>query len=255
MGIGLNSGRVMSGTFGSDRRIDYAVIGDTTNTAARIQDLTKQTGQLDPARRSDADEHDRLHGRPRRSSTSSTSAASSRGSSCGPRTRPKARHRRERHAIARAGPGALYRIAETASAAQDMQEFYAEIHRIVGELMYAEQLLHRPVRRGATDDQLAVRRRRGGSTPSPTRTSGSRWGPARSRGLTAYVLRTGRPDAARRWPDIDDLVQRGEVELRRRALGSTGSASRCDRRAEPSARSSSRATRESLPTPSRTRTS
>jgi adenylate cyclase len=44
MGIGLNSGRVMSGTFGSDRRIDYAVIGDTTNTAARIQDLTKQTG-------------------------------------------------------------------------------------------------------------------------------------------------------------------------------------------------------------------
>ena len=30
---------------------------------------------------------------------------------------------------------ALYRIAETASAAQDMQEFYAEIHRIVGELM------------------------------------------------------------------------------------------------------------------------
>jgi class 3 adenylate cyclase len=44
MGIGLNSGRVMSGTFGSERRFDYAVIGDTTNTAARIQDLTKQTG-------------------------------------------------------------------------------------------------------------------------------------------------------------------------------------------------------------------
>ena len=33
---------------------------------------------------------------------------------------------------------ALYRIAETASAAQDMHEFYAEIHRIVGGLMYAE---------------------------------------------------------------------------------------------------------------------
>ena len=32
---------------------------------------------------------------------------------------------------------ALYRIAETASAAQDMPEFYAQIHRIVGELMYA----------------------------------------------------------------------------------------------------------------------
>ena len=44
MGIGLNSGRVMSGTLGSERRIEYTLIGDTTNTAARIEQLTKQTG-------------------------------------------------------------------------------------------------------------------------------------------------------------------------------------------------------------------
>jgi adenylate cyclase len=44
MGVGLNSGRVMSGTLGSERRIEYAVIGDTVNTAARIEALTKETG-------------------------------------------------------------------------------------------------------------------------------------------------------------------------------------------------------------------
>jgi adenylate cyclase len=43
MGIGLNSGRFMSGNVGSQRRLEYAAIGDTTNTASRVEAMTKDT--------------------------------------------------------------------------------------------------------------------------------------------------------------------------------------------------------------------
>jgi len=43
MGIGLNSGWVMSGNVGSERRVEYTTVGDTTNTAARVEGLTKGT--------------------------------------------------------------------------------------------------------------------------------------------------------------------------------------------------------------------
>jgi adenylate cyclase len=43
MGIGLNTGGVMSGNVGSSRRVEYTAIGDTTNTAARLEASTKGT--------------------------------------------------------------------------------------------------------------------------------------------------------------------------------------------------------------------
>jgi PAS domain S-box-containing protein len=107
---------------------------------------------------------------------------------------------------------ALRSIAESSSAAEDMTAFYAEIHRIVGELMYADNCfialydessdtLNFPYYVDEVDPEL----------PDPTA-----WEPLGNtglgRGLTAYVLRSGRPLLAT--PEVyDELIASGAVEF------------------------------------------
>ena len=105
---------------------------------------------------------------------------------------------------------ALYRIAETASTAEDMQAFYAEMHRIVGELMYAgnfyialyddeRQAINWPFHVDELDE----------SWPDP-----HVWEPmgtGEARGATAYLLRAGRPMLLMA-EDWRRLVARGEID-------------------------------------------
>jgi PAS domain S-box-containing protein len=106
---------------------------------------------------------------------------------------------------------ALFRIADTASAVEDIDAFYAAIHEIVADLMYGENfyialydeergMLSFPYYRDSVDTDW----------PEP-----SQWDPLGTYyglGLTGYVLRTGVPQhvPTDRW---QQLIDDGEVKL------------------------------------------
>jgi two-component system, cell cycle sensor histidine kinase and response regulator CckA len=99
----------------------------------------------------------------------------------------------------------LYRIADKATSAQNLEDLFAEIHKMLGELMFAKncyialydasaQMVSFPY--FVDEKDLAA--------PPPHKFR---------KGLTEYVLRTGKPLLAT--PEIlDSLVRQGEVESR-----------------------------------------
>ena len=106
---------------------------------------------------------------------------------------------------------ALYRIAELASAAQDMQAFYRAVHAVVGELMYARnifialydeerQLINWPY----WDDETDV--------DWPDANVWVEFGSRQTKGSTAYVLRTREPQWLPRKRQ-EELIADGEIEL------------------------------------------
>ena len=95
---------------------------------------------------------------------------------------------------------ALYRIAEKANAAQDMQQFFAAIHGIVDELLCARNFaiaIHDPETQLLTFPYFVDERE---SAPAPAKPSG----------LVEYVLRTGEPLLCTP-EEVGQLQKRGEV--------------------------------------------
>jgi adenylate cyclase len=46
VGVGLNSGSVVAGNVGGAGRLEFSVIGDAVNVAARVESATRQTGDI-----------------------------------------------------------------------------------------------------------------------------------------------------------------------------------------------------------------
>ncbi len=106
--------------------------------------------------------------------------------------------------------GALYRIAEVAAAAEDLQEFYASVHDVVGGLMDATNFyiaLYDGERQRISFpyfvDELE-------DAPEPNRWDN--FGERDARGSTAFVLRTGEAQLISH-TRLLELIAQGELEL------------------------------------------
>jgi diguanylate cyclase (GGDEF)-like protein/PAS domain S-box-containing protein len=97
----------------------------------------------------------------------------------------------------------LYRIAQTASAVEDVEAFYEEIHGIVGELMYARNFYIALYDEAADSLSFPYFVDEVDPTPLPKRPG---------KGLTEYVLRTGEPLLATP-QTFAELVAKGETDL------------------------------------------
>ena len=106
---------------------------------------------------------------------------------------------RRRRELVQAAP---YRVAEAANETDDFQQLLGKIHRIVGELMYARNFYIALL--DAENDVVSFPYWADEEDPAPeSRMSG--------RGLTEYVLRTGKALLAT--PEVyEELVRKGEVD-------------------------------------------
>lgn len=98
---------------------------------------------------------------------------------------------------------ALYRISEVMSTAEDMDSFYAAIHDIFSQLMYARNFYIALYNQETQKISFPYYVDEFDPRPEPS---------AMGRGLTEYVLRTGQPQLVT--PErFKELVNHGEVEL------------------------------------------